>query len=105
MAAASGGEERVICAFQRPDERERAREAGVQSPERDGLLCQTQILEEKRGEGSLGRTGGFYRGQSGRERRGEIKETSGKTEKESKREVSGARTWQRGEFILMKREE
>lgn len=71
----------MICAFQRPDEWGRAREAGVRSPERDGLPCQTQILDQERGEGSLGRTGGLYRGQSGRGRRGEIKETSGKSER------------------------
>lgn len=84
----------MICAFQRPDEWGRAREAGVRSPERDGLPCQTQILDQERGEGSLGRTGGLYRGQSGRGRRGEIKETSGESER--KREVSGEETWQRG---------
>ena len=42
MAAASGGEERVISAFQSPDECERLREAGVQSPAHDGLSCQVE---------------------------------------------------------------
>lgn len=55
----------------------RGREAGVQSPEHDGLLCQTPKLEEKRGEGSGGRTegegGGGRRGEGWRQHQGKCK--------------------------------
>lgn len=69
----------MICASQSPDERVRLREAGVQSPGRDGLLRQTQILDQRRGEGSGGRTRTAHRGQSRRERSEEMKGTSRKT--------------------------
>lgn len=76
------------------------------APERDGLPCHTHILDQERGEGSLGRTAGLCRGQGGRGgRRGEIQETSG----ESERTREGF--WRRdlakkgGGFISMKGEE
>lgn len=71
-----------------------AREGGrrVRSPERDGLPCQTHILDQERGQGGLGRTGGLYRGQ----RRGKERRDKGNIrEKREKREVSGEETWQR----------
>lgn len=82
-----------------------AREGGrrVRSPERDGLPCHTQILDQERGEGSLGRTGGLYRGQGGRGK--ERRDKGNIREKREKGRCLEKGPGKEGGFILMKREE